>query len=85
MKKKILVAPIFDNKEFESKTRSQGLTALTQLAEVKNYTADKFTKQDAANIIAVIADSALFDRSFMKPLKTSVSLPDGVSVTTKLT
>ena len=69
MQNKILVASIFENKEFESEARSQGLTALGQLAEVRGYTNDRFTGRDAPGIVAIIADSALFERSFYEAAK----------------
>ena len=64
MRNKTLLAPIFQNKEFESETRSRGLSALAELTEVAGYVNEKFTAQDAPGVVAVIADSALFERSF---------------------
>lgn len=60
MQNKILVASIFENKEFESEARSQGLTALGQLAaEVRGYTNDRFTGRDAPGIAGISAESAI--------------------------
>ena len=64
MRNKILVAPIFENKEFESEARSGGLAALTELAEVEGYTNETFTAEHGPGVVAVIANSALFERSF---------------------
>ena len=64
MRNKILVAPIFRNKEFTSEARSGGLAALAELAEVEGYTDVIFTAAHAPGVVAVIANSALFERSF---------------------
>ena len=53
MRNKILVAPIFENKEFESEARSGGLAALTELAEVEGYTNETFTATKPATTHAV--------------------------------
>ena len=64
MRNRILVAPIFKNKEFESEARSGGLAALAELTEVEGYTNETFTAEHATGVVAVIANSALFERSF---------------------
>ena len=69
MRSKTLVARIFENKQFESEPRSQGLEALAQLTDVEVYTARDMTAEHADGVVAVIADSALFHRSFYEAAK----------------
>ena len=69
MKKKILVAPIFENKELESPDRTQGLEALAEFAEVRSYDNKIFTGRDAPGVVAIIANSSLFERSFYEAAK----------------
>ncbi len=64
MRYKTLVARIFENKQFESQPRSQGLAELAKLTGVERYSTRDMTAEHAAGVIAVIADSALFHRSF---------------------
>ena len=69
MRSKTLVARIFQNKEFESQARSQGLADLAKLTDVETYTQRDMTEEHAAGVVAVIADSALFHRSFYEAAK----------------
>ena len=69
MRYKTLVARIFENKQFESQARSQGLADLAKLSGVEGYSARDMTAEHAAGVIAVIADSALFHRSFYEAAK----------------
>ena len=69
MRNKTLVARIFENKQFESEPRSQGLADLAKLTDVEGYTARDMTAEHAPGVIAVIADSALFHRSFYEAAK----------------
>ncbi len=69
MRYKTLVARIFENKQFESQARSQGLAELAKLTGVERYSARDMTAEHAAGVIAVIADSALFHRSFYEAAK----------------
>ena len=69
MRSKTLVARIFENKQFESEPRSQGLEALAKLTDVEVYTARDMTAEHADGVVAVIADSALFHRSFYEAAK----------------
>ena len=69
MRNKTLVARIFENKQFESEPRSQGLADLAKLTDVEGYTARDVTAEHAPGVIAVIADSALFHRSFYEAAK----------------
>jgi len=69
MSNKILVARIFENKQFESQPRTQGLADLAHIGAAGGYTVEGYTAQDmtaeqAPGVVAVIADSALFHRSF---------------------
>ena len=64
MRKKTLIARIFQNEEFVSEPRSEGLRELAKLTEVETYTTRNMTDQHAAGVVAVVADSALFPRSF---------------------
>lgn len=61
---RILVSPIFSNERFSSETRQQGLQNLGRLGEVVPYTQQRFTAADADGVVAVIADSAVFEDSF---------------------
>ncbi len=69
MSGKTLVARIFENKEFESEARSDGLADLAKLTDVETYTQRDMTEEHAAGVVAVIADSALFHRSFYEAAK----------------
>ncbi len=69
MRYKTLVARIFENKQFESQARTQGLADLAKLSGVERYSARDMTAEHAAGVIAVIADSALFHRSFYEGAK----------------
>ena len=69
MRHKTLVARIFKNKQFESQARSQGLADLSKLTDVEGYTAQEMTAEHAPGVAAVIADSALFHRSFYEAAK----------------
>ena len=69
MRNKTLIARIFENKQFESQPRSQGLAELAKLTGVEGYTTRDMTAEHAAGVIAVIADSALFHRSFYEAAK----------------
>ena len=69
MRSKTLVARIFQNKQFESQPRSQGLEDLAKLTDVEVYTTRDMTEEHAEGVVAVIADSALFHRSFYEAAK----------------
>ena len=69
MRKKTLIARIFQNEEFVSEPRSDGLRELAKLTDVETYTARNMTDQHAEDVVAVIADSALFHRSFYEAAK----------------
>ena len=50
MRHKTLVARIFENKQFESQARSQGLADLAKLSGVEGYTARDMTAEHAGQI-----------------------------------
>ena len=69
MQGKTLVARIFQNKEFQSHARSHGLVDLAELTEVEVYTQRHMTEEHAPGVVAVIADSTLFNRTFYEAAK----------------
>ena len=69
MRRKTLVAGIFENKEFESEARRRGLEELAKLTDVEIYTTREMTEEHAAGVVAVIADTALFHASFYEAAK----------------
>ena len=64
MANKILLTTIFQNEDFASEPRRQGIEDLGKLADVEFYTADAMTAEHAEGVVAVIANSALFTPSF---------------------
>ena len=52
-----------------SEPRSDGLRELAKLTDVETYTTRNMTDQHAEGVAAVIADSALFHRSFYEAAK----------------
>ena len=69
MRRKTLVARIFENKDFESEPRRRGLDELAKLTDVEIYTTRDITEEHAEGVVAVIADTALFHPSFYEAAK----------------
>ena len=64
MSQKILLTSIFKNEEFDSQPRRQGRVDLARLGEIVDYQQPEFTAEHASGVVGIIADSALFTRSF---------------------
>ncbi|NKB72245.1 MAG: hypothetical protein GKR89_34640 [Candidatus Latescibacteria bacterium] len=60
----ILLTSIFKNEEFDSQPRRQGREDLAQIGQVVDYNQTEFTAEHARGVVGIIADSALFTRSF---------------------
>jgi lactate dehydrogenase-like 2-hydroxyacid dehydrogenase len=69
MRKKTLITPIFANEQFVSEPRSRGLEELRKITDIETYTTRDMTEEHAEGVVAVIADSALFHRSFYEAAK----------------
>jgi len=68
MKNKILLSPIFENAEFDSEPRREGLEALAKLADLDTHPTE-FTERDAEGVVGVIASSSPFHLSFYEAAK----------------
>ena len=62
---KVLVATTFENEEFSSKPRTEGLEQLGRLANTQYYE-DELTEKEAEGVVGVIANSALVHEGFYK-------------------
>jgi D-3-phosphoglycerate dehydrogenase len=69
MANKILLTTIFQNEDFASEPRRQGIEDLGKLANTEFYTVDEMTAEHAEGVVAVIANSALFTPSFYEAAK----------------
>jgi phosphoglycerate dehydrogenase-like enzyme len=69
MRKKTLITPILTNEEYVSEPRSRGLDALRKITDIETYTARELSAEHAEGVVAVIADAALFHRSFYEAAK----------------
>ncbi len=64
MADKILLTTIFQNQDFDSQPRRQGIDDLAKLAEVEYYDINEFTADHAQGVVGIIANSVLFTPSF---------------------
>ena len=62
--KKVLFAPNLGDPQYDSAQRQAGFAELATLATLEGYTQREFTADHASDVIAVIANSALFTREF---------------------
>lgn len=62
-KKILLTQAIFQNSEFDSESRQEGLKALAELAQLEYYPGE-LTGNNAVGVVGVIANSALIHPSF---------------------
>ena len=62
--KKVLLTPVLNDPHYDSDERQAGIAELAKLALLEGYTHKKFTAEHGSNVIAIIANSALFTRQF---------------------
>ena len=62
--KKVLIAPVLSDPQYDSEQRQTSLAGLAKLATVEGYSQTEFTADHGRDVVAVIANSALFTREF---------------------
>ena len=62
--RKVLLTPVLNDPHYDSNERQTGIAELAKLAPLEGYTHKEFTAEHAPNVIAIIANSALFTREF---------------------